>query len=236
MPRAKPVAQSAPSGGDTTTIGRLDIGLRLGCSHVVGMSGRGDLGYCRGLRGRWGHLGFEGPIGRAPKFRYGVLDRGVCHEDFLVEPRRVHMRLLPTITELSQDSYSVIDEYKRDEDDAEIVALLKDDPRFLFRDETWSHRHFTYDPPPVQFQGFRRTSTIYDELPTLLQLWKFFWPSTCMRTIVWETNSYAETIVDAFSHTMGGLYWVPLIVAGLRAFIALHIYMGLKKQPNVKTY
>ena len=29
---------------------------------------------------------------------------------------------------------------------------------------------------------------------------------------------------------------MPFTVAGLTAFIALHIYMGLKKQPNIKTY
>ena len=36
--------------------------------------------------------------------------------------------------------------------------------------------------------------------------------------------------------TPGGLRWVPLIVAGLKAFLAIHNYMGLRRQPNINMY
>ena len=116
------------------------------------------------------------------------------------------------------------------------MALLVDDPKHIFKDEIWNHTNFTYNPPPIQFHGNGGIRSIYDVLPILLQLWEIFWPTTCMRSIVCESNSYAQTVIDAFGHTMGGPKWMPLTVAGLRAFIAFHIYMGLKKQLNVKTY
>ena len=85
--------------------------------------------------------------------------------------------------------------------------------------------HFTYDPAQIQFHGKR----LYDVMPILLQLWESFWPTNIMRTIVHKSNRYAETMVDAFGHTIGGCHWVPLIIAELRVFMALHIYMDLKK-------
>lgn len=30
--------------------------------------------------------------------------------------------------------------------------------------------------------------------------------------------------------------WEPLTIAGLKSFMAIHIYIGLKKQPNLNTY
>jgi hypothetical protein len=42
--------------------------------------------------------------------------------------------------------------------------------------------------------------------------------------------------LDAHGNTRGGIKWESLIVASLRAFMAIHMYMGMKKQPNYKTY
>ena len=57
-----------------------------------------------------------------------------------------------------------------------------------------------------------------------------------MRKIETKSNCYAESNVDDLRNTMGGPSWKPLIVVELRAFIAIYLYTGLKKQPNIKTY
>jgi hypothetical protein len=62
-----------------------------------------------------------------------------------------------------------------------------------------------------------------------------FWPDTLLRRIVTETNRYATT-VGPDGNTPGGPTWRLFTVAGLKAFYAISIFMGLKKQPNVKTY
>jgi hypothetical protein len=51
-----------------------------------------------------------------------------------------------------------------------------------------------------------------------------------LRAIVDETNCYAGED-DGNSGTRGGEKWDPLTIAGLKAFMAIHIYIGLKKQP-----
>ena len=43
------------------------------------------------------------------------------------------------------------------------------------------------------------------------------------------SSMYAKIVLDAFGNTMGGPKWVLLTIPGLRAFIAMHIYMGLKR-------
>ena len=57
-----------------------------------------------------------------------------------------------------------------------------------------------------------------------------------MRRIVRESNRYAQSLVDGMGNTMEGPHWYPLTIAELRAFIAIHLYMGLYKQPNIRTY
>jgi hypothetical protein len=62
-----------------------------------------------------------------------------------------------------------------------------------------------------------------------------FWPDTLLRRIVAKTNRYATTVGPDGS-TLEGPTWRRFTVAGLKAFFAISIFMGLKKQPNVKTY
>ena len=56
-----------------------------------------------------------------------------------------------------------------------------------------------------------------------------------MDEIVRETNRYATT-PDAGGKLKGGSNWEQLSVSGLKAFMALALYMEMKKQPNYKTY
>jgi hypothetical protein len=51
-----------------------------------------------------------------------------------------------------------------------------------------------------------------------------------------ETNRYAVEEVDDNGKPRGGEAWELLTVLGLKALIAISIYMGMKKQPNLKTY
>jgi hypothetical protein len=51
-----------------------------------------------------------------------------------------------------------------------------------------------------------------------------------------ETNRYATMVLDAFGNTRGGRTWKNFIMASLKAFLAIHMYMGMKRQPNYKSY
>jgi hypothetical protein len=72
-------------------------------------------------------------------------------------------------------------------------------------------------------------------MPTILALWESFWPFNLLRKIVDETIRYA-TKVKGDGTTEGGPKWKDITVACLKAFIAVHIYMGIKRQPNSKVY
>ena len=54
--------------------------------------------------------------------------------------------------------------------------------------------------------------------------------------IVKETNRYAAMVIDGMENTTEGAKWEALTVARLKAFLAIHIYMGLLKQSNLETY
>jgi hypothetical protein len=57
-----------------------------------------------------------------------------------------------------------------------------------------------------------------------------------LRKIFIETNRYAMESLDAHGSTRGGPKWETLTVPGLKAFLAIHMYMGMKRQPNYKSY
>jgi hypothetical protein len=73
-------------------------------------------------------------------------------------------------------------------------------------------------------------------IPTILQLFDLFWPRTLLCKIVTETNRYATQPLDTQRNTMGGRIRVNLTIVGLKAFLAIHMYMGMKRQPNMKSY
>jgi hypothetical protein len=73
-------------------------------------------------------------------------------------------------------------------------------------------------------------------MPTILQLFEVFWPLALMQNIVIETNRYAMERLDAHGNTQGQEKWENLTMAGLKAFLAIHMYMGMKRQSNYKTY
>jgi hypothetical protein len=56
-----------------------------------------------------------------------------------------------------------------------------------------------------------------------------------LRKICTKINRYA-TMVDGEGNAPRGQRWRRLLVAGLKAFFAISMFMGLKRQPNMKIY
>jgi hypothetical protein len=69
-----------------------------------------------------------------------------------------------------------------------------------------------------------------------LQLFDLFWPRTSLCKIVTKTNRYATQPLDSQGNTIGSPKWVNLTIAGLKAFLAIHMYMDMKRQPTMKSY
>ena len=94
-----------------------------------------------------------------------------------------------------------------------------------------------YSPMFGEFLGNVRGSTFnYGTIPIFMALFHLFWTLAIFDSIVTETNRYATTPLDDSGRIHGGPKWENLIVSGLRAFIALALYMEMKRQPNYKTY
>jgi hypothetical protein len=126
--------------------------------------------------------------------------------------------------------------YETDEEIATEGDPVMTSVRHDFQDNTWSQDSFTYDPKPREFNGSQGPRSFFAGIPTILQLFELFWPRTLLHKIVQETNCYATRPLDARGNTMGGPKWVNLTIAGLKAFLAIHMYMGMKRQPNMKSY
>ena len=71
---------------------------------------------------------------------------------------------------MDQDSYSVIEEYESETDDSVLGPIATEDPRHIFRDETWNQACFTNDVKPLKFDGCNSTTTSYEALPSMLHL------------------------------------------------------------------
>jgi hypothetical protein len=120
-----------------------------------------------------------------------------------------------------------------DDDNTTEDAL---DLKYRYREETWSKNNFTYNPPRMPFRGSRGLKRQYiNGMPTFMHLFSLFWPYSMLKKIVRETNCYASEIDDT-GKTIGGPSWEMLTVPRLKAFMAAQMYMGMKKQPNMKSY
>jgi hypothetical protein len=154
---------------------------------------------------------------------------------------RRRVRVPPQITQLIEEIDGEISEYElEDEEDDTMGDVGSNGVKHAYQDETWSQQFFTYDPKPQEFLGKRGTSRFFDHIPNILQLFDLFWPFSLLCKIVYETNRYATHPLDVHGNTMGGggggWKWVNTTIAELKAFLAIHMYMGMKRQPNVRTY
>ena len=85
---------------------------------------------------------------------------------------------------------------------------------------------FTRDP-----HGVKKS---YLCMPSFLHLFGLFWTRNKLQSICIETNCYARVVEDGRSK--GGHDWYDMDKKELRAFMAVSLYMGMKKQLNVKSY
>jgi hypothetical protein len=151
--------------------------------------------------------------------------------------QRRRIRVQSQVAQLSEGSESEISEYEMEgEEEAIVEDSMIGGLRQKYCDGTWSQRFFTYDPKPRDILGRRGTTQFFRLIPTVLQLFDLFWLFTVLRKIVVETNQYANRVVDVLRNTRGGRKWEDLIIAGLKVFIAIRMYMGMKKQLNYKSY
>ena len=111
----------------------------------------------------------------------------------------------------------------------------------MYGDDTWSKFFNTYDPPKIEFVGEESSLSeafleqFEGRMPSFLQFWETFWPFSTMRDIANETNRYALE-VDKRGYYRGGAVWYPINAMELRFFMVVLFYMGMKSQPNQKSY
>ena len=72
------------------------------------------------------------------------MDYGLDNVKLAPPLRRRGRRLFFKVAKLNQDFYSTSDDYESKEDDVCTMALSKDDPRHIYRDEIWNQTYFTY--------------------------------------------------------------------------------------------
>ena len=84
--------------------------------------------------------------------------------------------------------------------------------------------------------GTRGPSAFFSQIPTILHLFHLFWPCILLHKIMMETNCYATHPIDAHGNCMGGPKWKNLTIAGLKGFLAIHMYMEMRRKPNIKSY
>jgi hypothetical protein len=69
----------------------------------------------------------------------------------------------------------------------------------------------------------------------MVALFEIFWPHHILEKIVCESNRYA-TELGQDEKTRGGPHWENMTIPELKAFFAVLLYMGMKRQPNRKSY
>jgi hypothetical protein len=69
----------------------------------------------------------------------------------------------------------------------------------------------------------------------MIQLFELFWSFNILREIVNETNWYA-TSRTSDGELPRSASWELFKIAELKAWLAIWLYMGMKKQPNMKSY
>jgi hypothetical protein len=158
----------------------------------------------------------------------------VVNEEFQppLPQHRARARRPPTVPTLDHNGED--SEYE-EEDDEEGYVGDQNDIRNMYWDATWKKERFSFTPPPREITGCGGPREDYHRMPTFLMLFRLFWPDSVLRKIVTETNRYATT-EDEDGVKPGGPRWKPFTIQELKAFFAISMLIGLRKQPNVKTY
>jgi hypothetical protein len=107
-----------------------------------------------------------------------------------------------------------------------------------FAPNTWNKDGHKYANEPLDFTGPEPGCTHpYGRLPSVLGLFEKFWSNILQRCIVRETNRYASEVIESTGGKIrGGLHWTPLGLQEFQAYIAMCLYMGVKKLPSTRLY
>jgi hypothetical protein len=118
------------------------------------------------------------------------------------------------------------------------MPILEDLLAARFSPATWKKNGHHYANEPLDFTGPEPGCTHpYGRLPSLMGLLEKFWSNTVERRIVRETNRYASEVLDNTNgNTRRGLQWTPLGLQEFRAYIAMTLFMGVKKLPSTRLY
>jgi hypothetical protein len=116
-----------------------------------------------------------------------------------------------------------------------VVSFDPTSTQHLFREGTWSQSSNTFSPEPLPYSGGPRgLKHDYTRMPTYLHLFGLFWTHTVLNRICVETNRYAQE--DDGGKPKGGHDWYDIEEGELRAFMGVRLWMGMRKQPNIKTF
>ena len=150
----------------------------------------------------------------------------ICNEDF--------ENAYEIVSDFGSDgntyNYSEEEDNENFGDDEDVMSIQN-----LYHDSTWSQKFNTYNPGPQDFVSSSRCSIQWPYFPSFIVLFQLFWPRSILQRIVDETNRYA-TVVNNDGGTFGGCNWEPITLLELMVFIAIILYMGMKCQPNLKSY
>jgi hypothetical protein len=105
----------------------------------------------------------------------------------------------------------------------------------LFWEGTWSQSSNIFLPEPSPYLGGPSSlKNEYIRMPTFLHLFGLFWTHTVLHHICVETNRHAQE--DDGGKPKGGHAWYDVEEGELRAFMAVRLWMGMRKQPNIKKF
>ena len=100
----------------------------------------------------------------------------------------------------------------------------------------WSKSHSTYDPQPMEFMEENVGLThVYNLVPSYIGLFSIFWPISLLKDIAYETNCFVRSL-DNEGKAWRRKGWYLVTWKELRVFLAMILYMDMKKLPNMKAY
>jgi hypothetical protein len=115
------------------------------------------------------------------------------------------------------------------------IPINPNSVKHVYRDETWTQFTNEYAPGTLPFTGDPLgVKKSYPRMPSFLHLFGLFWIRNMLRSICIETNRYARVVEDG--RNKSGHDWYDMDEKELRTFLAVSLYMVMKKQPNVKSY
>jgi hypothetical protein len=105
----------------------------------------------------------------------------------------------------------------------------------LYREGTWLQSSNIFSPEPLPYSGGPSgLKHDYTRMSTYLYLFGLFWTHTVLSHICVETNRYAQQ--DDGRKPKGGHDWYNVDERELRASMGVRLWMGMTKQPNIKTF